>query len=811
MRHFTLSSGAFSVCHVAGARAFRHQSNVRVEITAAVAVAALWWGCAANAQTQTADNAARVGDKSAKPSTELAEVIVTAQKREQRLNDVGLSVTVADGNQLKTAGITDVVDLPKIVSGFTATRSAYGFPVFSMRGVNLNLPYISAQPAVSTYVDEALLAYPAMTEGIFLDVAQVEVLKGPQGTLFGQNSTGGAINVIAAKPTPYFTAGLQASVNQFGEFSPEAFVSGPLSDSLAGRVAVSTTQFGAWQKCYYACDFTNGSANRGAARMLLDWQASTALKVSLNLNGSYDHGQPQALQLSKVYIQVPPGYPGLASFPLPPHNDRSVDFDPGFQPREHDSSYQAVLRADWSFSDSAALTSITNYAHTDRYQIKDSDGTTLPIAQDSGFGSVGSFSQELRLGGQLSSGTLHYILGASYQNDVLLDGVQGNYLNYSGFPPNVDIIARNPVGYRSTGYFGNVDWEFTPGLTLTGGVRYASLKESVGGCLADSGSGVGAGLFQFLSNLVRSQDGLPANSAFQPGGCITLDDRPAVANTPAALLPYSAALSQDEHNVSWRGGINYKPTIDTLLYALVSRGFKAGGYATGYNTNASQFASIKQEELTAYELGVKTALLQHALDIDGAVFYYDYLNKQFLTYFPSAVGSVQTLRNIPKSSVKGAELTATAHPLSGLDVRAAATYIDTRLGPFSAFNPAGQLAPVGGTRFNLAPAWTGNAGGEYHFGVGRGLEAFVGADATFSSSTYADLGEPAAYKLPSYVTVDARIGLQNERTWRAYFFVRNLADKWYVTNIFLTADALLATTGLPRTFGVTVSATLGGP
>lgn len=128
------------------------------------------------------------------------EIIVTAQKREQKLSDVPVSVVAATGETLQAAGVVDATDLGSIVSGFTASTSVFGPPVFSLRGVNFNSFQASAPPTVSSYIDEASIPYPIMGQALFLDIERVEVLKGPQGTLFGQNATGGSINVIAAKP-----------------------------------------------------------------------------------------------------------------------------------------------------------------------------------------------------------------------------------------------------------------------------------------------------------------------------------------------------------------------------------------------------------------------------------------------------------------------------------------------------------------------------------------------------------------------------------------------------------------------------------
>ena len=148
------------------------------------------------------------------------EIIVTAQKREERLSDVPVSVVAATAETLQASGVIDATDLGAVVPGFTASTSVFGPPVFSLRGVNFNSFQASAPPTVSSYIDEASIPYPIMGQALFLDVERVEVLKGPQGTLFGQNATGGSINVIAAKPTYSLEAGFRVDVNHWGETTP---------------------------------------------------------------------------------------------------------------------------------------------------------------------------------------------------------------------------------------------------------------------------------------------------------------------------------------------------------------------------------------------------------------------------------------------------------------------------------------------------------------------------------------------------------------------------------------------------------------
>ena len=713
-------------------------------------------------------------------SDEIPEIVVTAEKREQRLQDVGLSVTVETGEQLQTAGVADFSDLEKVVPGLNIGRSEFGYPVVSLRGVNLQSGALSAQPTVSTYVDEALLAYPAMTEGVLLDVSRVEVLKGPQGTLFGANVTGGAINIIANKPTSTPVADVRTEINNFGGIHLEGYVSGPLSSTLRARLALSTDQFGAWQKCYFGCDKKNGEADRGAARLLFDWTPTDALKVSLNLNGNYDQSEPQQSQFHSLTIQVPPGYPGLATYPLPPHNNRAADFSDLTPDHQHDRTFQTVLRADLRLTDEMTFTSLTNFVNTHRFINLDGDATVLPLSYNQTFGSVTSYNQEFRLAGHAPHPSVNYVVGTSVQSDHIEDGQSAQWFGYSGLPIGGDMVGVNPVQYRAVGVFANGDWDIAPKLTLTTGVRYNSLREQIGGCsFADGGSGIVSGIFGFVSSSFRAADGFaPAPAGdFGPGTCIVLDDRAVVRGTAAEYLPYAQEQRQEEHNISWKGGLNFKPTDDSLLYGTVSRGYKAGGFSPPFDNLATQLAPIKQEQLTSYELGAKAATLERRLVVEGAVFFYDYIDKQFLTREPGLLGDNLVTQNIPKSEGKGAEADVTFRPVRPLIFRGALTYLDTRVGEFVTDIGNGQFADIKGNSFNLAPKWSGTFDAEYRTPVAAASELYVGVSGTVKSHTFADLGDSPIYSIPAYETFDSRLGISTSGGWDAAVWVRNLADR----------------------------------
>ncbi|MEJ2409412.1 MAG: TonB-dependent receptor [Novosphingobium sp.] len=709
-----------------------------------------------------------------KPKTYNDEIIVTAQKREQRLQDVGITITTATNEQLQTAGVSDVSSLAKVTSGFSAGRTTHGYPVFSIRGVGFNSSQLSAAPTVSSYIDEAALPYPSMTGGLLLDVDHIEVLKGPQGTLFGQNATGGSINVIAAKPTNFPKAGLGIEVNNFGQVMANGFVSGPLSDTLRMRVAVATTQFGDWQKGYYLNNDKRGDQNRLMGRVLTEWTPTDRLTLRFMLNGYRDKGEPQVVQLAALSIAAPSNAaPGLIDYPKPPKDNRYAETD--INGGNDIYVAQGVLRVDYDLNDALSLTSITNYIRHRHRQLIDGDATALTIARVLVDSHARSFGQELRLTGEAMDGQIHFVLGGNYQKDKFREELNEQFAAYSSLPPNSTLRTRfNPTA-RSTAVFGNIDWEFVPGLTLTAGARHTWAKQTTRGCTYDTGDGSWAGFLTAVSTAIRGAQGLAPPPPIAPGGCASLDDTPSLPGGLAPFLPTVIELAQKEENTSWRVGLNYKPTPDTLIYGLVSRGYKAGVFPFTDTIVTSQIGPIRQEELTSYEVGFKADLLDRRISLEASAYHYDYRDKQFFTYKATPfIGAASTLVNIPKSKLNGFEVSTVLRPTDSLTFR-------------------------GGSK------WSGTSDLEYRVPLGVGMEGFVGGSLTYNSSAFADLSNSDLSRMKAYTLLDARVGVASDKGWRASLFARNLTNEYYWVSVGLLADAAYRIAGLPRTFGASVN------
>lgn len=308
-------------------------------------------------------------------NTSFGEIIVTAQKREQSINKVGISITAATQETLVDRGVNDTADLVKIVPGFNYTPTHYNAPVYTIRGIGFYETTLSATPAVTVYVDQVPLPFAVMTRGAALDLERVEVLKGPQGTLFGQNSTGGAVNYVAAKPTDRWVAGFGVGFGRFATGDVNGYLSGPLNDTVSFRVAGKGMLGGGWQRSYTRDD-KNGKVEQFQGRFLLDWKPNDSLKFEASLSGWVDRSDVLAGQLVAIQPQVPAGlFPEVANYPLAPARPRAADWTPGFNDRDEDF-YQASLRGDLTF-DFGTLTSITSYARYTNRSENDFDAIAL--------------------------------------------------------------------------------------------------------------------------------------------------------------------------------------------------------------------------------------------------------------------------------------------------------------------------------------------------------------------------------------------------------------------------------------------------
>lgn len=737
------------------------------------------------------------------------EIIVTANKRAQSVNSVGMSINALSSDMLEQRGIGDVADLAKVVPGLTFAQSAYSTPVYTLRGVGLYEAGFVSSPAVSVYVDEVPLAFPIMTSGAGLDLERVEVLKGPQGILFGQNSTGGAINYVAAKPQDRLGAGVSLTVARFGAVELKGHVTGPLSDTLRFRLAGKVEQGGAWQKSQTRPRDRLGDADRVFGRLLLDWEPTDRLSIRLNLNGFIDNSDTQAGQFDGPTIQAPGAdalNPEILTAPVAPRNARAADWNADWPHSSRNRFGQAAIRVEYAISDTATLTSISSLQRMKIDSYNDGDGTAFDSLSLRHYGKIRSFNQELRLAG--SNDRLDWLVGASYEKVTSDDNILYDVVGTStvgpipGLPYLTDVISSLDNKQRTYAAFGNLEVRLNDQLSLIAGGRYTRNEQEATNCTTDpTAQNAGGQIFEILQGVFGRQG---ATVPIGPGQCYTL-------NPSDDFAPGAYATDLRQNNTSFRAGINYKPDNGGLLYANFTRGFKAGAYSNISAALAVQYVPAVQERVDAWEAGFKLPLFDRRLQLNAAAFYYDYKDKQVRTKVLDAVfQNIERLVNVPKSRIWGLEGEFQAQPFDGLNLSGGVTYLDSRVsGSFLAYNQAGELGDFKGSVLPYTPKWQASGDVQYGWAVGASNRATLGAGVTYNSAANATFGTqslPAdTYDLKSYALLDLRAGFgAADGAWEISLFGRNITNSYYVTTLF-QSDTRFRYAGRPATYGVTFS------
>lgn len=770
----------------------------------------------AGAQTIAAQGRADGPAAVASPSSvasQVTEVIVTAQKRAENIQNVGMSIQATSGATLTKLGVANTQDLVKIVPGLTFTGGWSGVPVFSIRGVGFEDVSLQASPAVSINEDEVPLPFGVESAGSTVDLQRVEVLKGPQGTLFGESATGGAINYIANKPTDYLEAGVDVSYGNYNTADISGFVSGPVTDTLDMRLALRTLQGDGWQHSYGPqAPGTLGKRNFSNGRFSLLWKPTDRLKVLATLSGFLDKSETQAPQDFgfKAAVAGYPLAPGYVNFPIAPKNNAVAAWSPCINKSPNNTHcvgyaknnefLKAALRFDYDLGNDLTITSLTSYQRFNDYDPFDGDGTPYSDYALVATGHIGVVYQELRLAGKFA-GRGNWVVGGNYESDQIKEFDYSTFDGSSdGAPLGIPVVGNNLYQFerrQSYAVFVHSDYPITDSLTVNAGVRFTQTNIQDTGAIEDNGNGQVALLGAILQGILSGHPGAGINVG--PYGITSFG--PAPTYTPGA---FQGVL--DQNNVSWRVGLDWKVAEHELLYANVSQGYKAGTFPTLAAVQQSQYTPVTQEGLLAYEVGFKTEWLDRTLQLNGAAFYYDYDNKQIVGDEKDPVfNALPRLVNIPKSHVIGFELSAIWRPIEGLTITPDVSYSHSRIdGNFSTFDYTSAFINVSGERFPYIPEWQANVDAQYEWPVRDNLNAFVGVNLSYQGQENANFGNYPQYNVPGYALLDLRAGVEHG-SWRFQLWGKNVTNQFYINNIIHPVDNFTRYTGMPVTYGASFS------
>ena len=745
----------------------------------------------------------------------MEEVVVTAERREQKLQDIGISVTALGTDMLSNLNINTATDIVRAVPSLKMNAYSSAQVVYNIRGVAQNSYGDEQEPPVAVYQDDSYSSSINLASFPVFDLARVEALRGPQGTLFGRNATGGALQFISHKPTKEFEGYATATYGRFGQNIIEGALSGPFTDTVQGRLAVIRNRDDG-----YIRDITPGQPDRGAndhyaVRGQIAWQPTEGTNVNLNLRylrankerqaGLYSHepacpnaqnqGEFTPPTLVCAFWGSPPGATGTG------FQNPSIIPSRGGNPwatAETSLSYvdrtikASTLRID-SRLGGLDFVSITDYQKADKFYIEGGDASPdLGVVFYQG-SAIKQVSQEFRLSGTFGSNQLvGGLYGLKVDGDYTGKFADPFYNNIGGYDPT--IVASQHT--KSFAVFAQDEWKATDRFSVIGGLRY----------WRDNRVGAYQGT-ELTYTGVRIVFNTSQVSGTVNGGPYT-DTNPA---TPITVTPADA--DKTFTGVTARFELDYRVSDDVLLFTSYNRGSKSGGFSfstgTPFDTPAGTIPlflngiTFKPEVLNSLEAGFKSTI-NRATTFNADVFYYDYKDYQAFVQ----LGTNQTVLNLPATAL-GLEAELNSHPVTGLTLQLGISVLSS--------NVKNIILPDTVTHVEhdlpQAPKFSGNALARYEFAMAGGI-ASVQADAQYSSKFCFTVLCAPVEREHAYGTSNARIGYETaNKQWEFAVFGNNLANRAYRVYAFdssLFAGVVAGVYGKPRTWGLTATYRFGG-
>jgi iron complex outermembrane receptor protein len=756
----------------------------------------------------------------------LDEITVTAQKREQSIQDVGIAITAFSGKQLREMGVDKSTDIAAMTPGLYISGNNGGQKeLFTIRGVTQNDFNDSTEAPVAVYVDDGYVAFgQGQVFGAF-DLDRVEVLKGPQGTLFGRNATGGLVQFVSNRPTDDLEGYADLTYGSYHQIRIESAISGPLSDAVSARAAMIYSKHDPYiNNCYPCAPYGAGSLD---GKPVSPDHAGTGDEDTLGVRGELQIGHKdetnflliasyaRTIQNSAPFLELPTvavfdargnhvntivagpnetaeailtdGTP-IHPFSFDPALTRPPGgnlFTPSCTPQDRQDlscsqafsveggntshSYSLTGKLTRPFG-STTLTSVTDYKHYDKFQEINADGGPESTVNALFDAKATTWAEELRLNGEFAK--TRWVVGAYYlniditSNFALAAPADSLFVPLVGVPWTDAFLTR--LKTQSGSLFGQVERDLTDSVTLIGGARLIKEKKDFSG----------------------EED-------------FFLNSNPYAIDTGTLLFNVQPHVNLHTDNTLWSGKLqlDWHATDKLLLYGGVNRGVKAGGFNSPTTVGAGFPAAdipYGPEVLIDYETGFKQdGLLGGTTRLNGAFFLYDYQGYQGF-FFDNITGYVKNL----EAKYKGLELELASAPVAGLDLSFNVSYLNARV-----YNV--QLGPgvFRDSQPSFAPRFHGSGLVRYRFPFdawGGTIAAQASTDVV--SYTYDNINNFDTSKLPAYAVTNLRLSWQgNDGHWQAAVFSNNIADRrYYIIGYDLstiTGSNSLAP-GLPRWFGV---------
>jgi iron complex outermembrane receptor protein len=752
--------------------------------------------------TDTVGSTAVTSDPAAQPDDGLADIVVTAQRRDERLQDVPVAVSVVTGDFLVENQVRTLQDLSATVPGLVVTNSVnYGSAPLSIRGIGgaNGGGNVFADEPVAVYVDDAYVSRLRLSTADLIDIGGIEVLRGPQGTLYGRNSTAGAVLVRSAEPTVDLSGRGSISYDSIDTFRVQGAVSSAIDSAgtLTARVAGGYSNRDGWGSNRSGPQLNTG--RDWQLRAFLRYRPTDDLTVDLIGDVSYSRSEPGTIAISDTRnlrdeATNPTGSNIVLPYVVRPDLSEARDnnrYDLNFRTYSRTRGRNLTGRITYDF-DTVTLSSVTNYREWDQIGSQDSDGTGVnppnpPFVGGPAITNIGNnftrvedsqFSQELRLASSGPSAFTWLVGGYYFVEKNLVDPVSitNNLAGPGGGGTLVTFTADQTT--RNWAVFANASYALTDTLKLSLGGRYSEERKR----FVDTQ----------LVTLIRQFD--PPGPAFFAAG--------QVLSAPPVLN-----LRRKDTNFSPRVVIDWKATPDTLFYASYSKGFKSGGFNVFRGNNPI----FDPEDVDAYEVGMK-ADLNSMVRINTSLFRYDYRDLQVRTPVPAGGVGIESAE---AARSQGMEIEATFAPMRGLRFDANASFLDAkfRRGTLSTVqaqsyvfgtNPAVVFEDISGNRLTRAPKFQFALNGRYGWDVGSSYKASVQGSLRHQSSVFflETQQQAPTFRERGWEEVDARIAFGDRaENWTLSLYVKNALDNRHFSQVSAFFGLPNGALNDPRRFG----------
>ena len=725
--------------------------------------------------------------KETKDDAKIERILVTAQKRIESVQDIGISMSAFNDTDLADMNIGESVDIAGQIPNVQVNHG-FGQNSFNIRGIGINEYAANNDAPVATHIDEIYQSKSFMvTLGIF-DVQRVEVLKGPQGTLFGRNTTGGSVNFITNKPTQTFESGISYSLGSYNTHKAEAFISNSLSENVAGRISGFFTKQnkGVADNTVDGKTDDIGKIDEMAFRTQLEWDLDdiTALWTAHYGRDKSELFPYQAIGvLDPVTFQLCPQYHdgsvtgATAGCINPAIGTNEGDTAPftstqNLYPKNNNTSWGTSLHlnTETTFGE---LTSISAFEYFERDFQEDADNSPIRSVDVYYYNKIEQFTQELRL--SVNGDNYNYLVGLFYEHD--------NYVNLNALDltdhPSFGYITNNDFNQKvdALGAFFHSQYQLTEQWQLIAGLRYTDEKT-----VFEGQHYLGGGEFLINEIAQHSSD---------------------VVTVLATSDNIPDGNERNDENLSYKLGLDWAIDDDVLLYTSISTGFRSGGFNGGFPFTQAELTNFDAEEMTAYEIGFKSTLADGQLQLNAATFLYDYENLQVNIDLPGSVAPATT--NATDSRTFGAEFDLYWKPNADWDIKFGAGYLDAKFNADFFINSGVNLK---GNRPPNSPKLTLSTMFRYDASIGDNLNVRATTNISWRDEQYLETENKPSNLVDAYSVTDVRVTLYpDSEQWEVSLWGKNVFDKEYITyvNDLPSFGFILNIYGAPATYGISVN------